>query len=1113
MNNNTVISVVIDPTGAQRGAAAVNNALNGIIQTVNNVNINVVNGFDNINNNAGRAANGLRSIANISFHMLIESLRFIKDLISALVSELVKVDAIITNFRSSMTAANLSFEEGAQKFDLIKKLSIAYGVSLESLLESYSKLKVSMADSFSPEAIDSLFIGLTQISSALHLTETQTKLVGYALSQIASKGKVSSEELLRQLGEHIPGTLKLAANSLNITTKELLARMKAGTLGAQEFLDALGAHIPEVYGQAAKEAATSIRSELNRLQSIRFNFSETVLDGGAKEGIANFFQAFNRFLGDSQHSARTLGDVIGTLAQKMANFLNSFSEEEINRFWISVSNTFAAIGALIEGIGVLVQIIYSMSDVLIAITPLIVFFRTAIGLASTSINVLGLSIGVVRTLVLVALSEMAAMAIGWAFGTALRKHFDGVLIAGNMLASGLHQIVATIGKELLALIQKALGAIATVVDGAINLYLRGKALITGNKFQGSTFFQDYWFKAAKDNEDGAAATRQAIRDNYVELTDAELEARKKSAEAIAKTRKKNTEISYIEDYQKKLIATVKNQPKLASSLSLDDSYKRDSGFNRENPQLQEYRKQIADFKQIRDDANKNLDLSVKSRNITKTQEIRGQIENEMDYYDNSKEIMSKALTIQKLTNEERDSLQRQDRDLLRDHYRELKDLRNQEAKDYEDFVKYISDLAKSEHQFANMKSYKFNDEFSKRDGYSNKIEEARKNGWYEEADALERVVKGLKARAYYTEDLDTNYTKQKAMNDLISDYGDLFEGTSVAIDAVIGKYQKLNETLVALYNQGSITKDVFNQVHATLQKNQTLETRKAAIANLQTNMSNDAEGVGGSWMNHIAIVSGKLAGDFTTVQEGIKTGFTDAMVTVGQKAEDVFAGIIKGTTSVSDAVRELASTFASSIISALVKVMAQWLALQIFQSAMGKSAAADATATAAVTGPAIAASYAPAAAATSVATLGTGALIGIGAAIAGISLLIGMFAGGFDQGGRIPNNSWGIVGEFGPEIVNGPANVTGRKDTAALLGSVNSGSSQSSGDLNVQVNNTVSNDVQANVSQNQDGGLTIDIVRKEIRKMTPGIVSDNMNNANSQISKSMSNNFKLSRNR
>lgn len=43
------------------------------------------------------------------------------------------------------------------------------------------------------------------------------------------------------------------------------------------------------------------------------------------------------------------------------------------------------------------------------------------------------------------------------------------------------------------------------------------------------------------------------------------------------------------------------------------------------------------------------------------------------------------------------------------------------------------------------------------------------------------------------------------------------------------------------------------------------------------------------------------------------------------------------------------------------------------------------------------------------------------------------YAGAYDDGGFIPYNSYGIVGEYGPEIVHGPANVTSRKESAKQL--------------------------------------------------------------------------------
>lgn len=42
------------------------------------------------------------------------------------------------------------------------------------------------------------------------------------------------------------------------------------------------------------------------------------------------------------------------------------------------------------------------------------------------------------------------------------------------------------------------------------------------------------------------------------------------------------------------------------------------------------------------------------------------------------------------------------------------------------------------------------------------------------------------------------------------------------------------------------------------------------------------------------------------------------------------------------------------------------------------------------------------------------------------------YTGEHDSGGRIPLGKFGVVGEYGPEIVNGPANVTSRRSTATM---------------------------------------------------------------------------------
>lgn len=58
---------------------------------------------------------------------------------------------------------------------------------------------------------------------------------------------------------------------------------------------------------------------------------------------------------------------------------------------------------------------------------------------------------------------------------------------------------------------------------------------------------------------------------------------------------------------------------------------------------------------------------------------------------------------------------------------------------------------------------------------------------------------------------------------------------------------------------------------------------------------------------------------------------------------------------------------------------------------------------------------------------------GFAAALA-IGEVSGNYSGAYDKGGYIPTGKFGIVGEYGPEIVNGPAHVTGREETARKLG-------------------------------------------------------------------------------
>lgn len=75
-----------------------------------------------------------------------------------------------------------------------------------------------------------------------------------ALGQIAAKGKLTSEELSGQLAESISGAVKLTAEAFNITTDQLFARLKAGSISAREFYENFFEFLEERFQGAAERS-------------------------------------------------------------------------------------------------------------------------------------------------------------------------------------------------------------------------------------------------------------------------------------------------------------------------------------------------------------------------------------------------------------------------------------------------------------------------------------------------------------------------------------------------------------------------------------------------------------------------------------------------------------------------------------------------------------------------------------------------------------------------------------------------------------------------------------------------------------------------------------------
>ena len=110
------------------------------------------------------------------------------------------------------------------------------------------------------------------------------------------------------------------------------------------------------------------------------------------------------------------------------------------------------------------------------------------------------------------------------------------------------------------------------------------------------------------------------------------------------------------------------------------------------------------------------------------------------------------------------------------------------------------------------------------------------------------------------------------------------------------------------------------------------------------------------------------------------------------------------------------------------------------------------------------------------------------------------YSGYFDKGGNIPVGKWGIAGENGPEIIQGPAHVTSTRDTARLLGSANNGG-----------NITVNNYAGASVSASKNASGDWEILIQRAAEVAEDRIASGIASGGGKVGRQISNTFGVKR--
>ena len=163
-----------------------------------------------------------------------------------------------------------------------------YGVELVSTTNRWIKfLAAAKQSKLSLKDTEDIFRSMTKAAGVLGLKTEELTGVYLALEQMLSKGKVTTEELRRQLGERLPGAMGIMASAIGVTIPKLDEMLKKGEVLSAEVLPKFAKAVELAYDIENVNTIQTLVAEQNRLTAAWQLFIKTVTDGDSP--LRSFF--------------------------------------------------------------------------------------------------------------------------------------------------------------------------------------------------------------------------------------------------------------------------------------------------------------------------------------------------------------------------------------------------------------------------------------------------------------------------------------------------------------------------------------------------------------------------------------------------------------------------------------------------------------------------------------------------------------------------------------------------------------------------------------------------------------------------------------------------------
>lgn len=169
--------------------------------------------------------------------------------------------------RARVVLRNISSDarEYSRSLKFLTDLTGKYGTDLIGTTEAFAKFKAAAT----PAGIalaeqERIFSNISKAMASFGISGGEASLTMMAITQMMSKGKISSEELRRQLGERMPVAMQAMANAAGVSMAQLDKLLKEGKLRSADIMGKFSDELAKLSGDTSTD---NLESSLGRLKN------------------------------------------------------------------------------------------------------------------------------------------------------------------------------------------------------------------------------------------------------------------------------------------------------------------------------------------------------------------------------------------------------------------------------------------------------------------------------------------------------------------------------------------------------------------------------------------------------------------------------------------------------------------------------------------------------------------------------------------------------------------------------------------------------------------------------------------------------------------------------